>query len=437
MLLNAANGAGQAPSSLSVRKSTLIAWIAISLILVETFSGALRFFFDLAGISAVLYLPKVACVALFLLELSALRANRILWLCLPLLLLSASLAMLHGASLNNLGFSLFIVGPLLFGLVCGEYLMLHRRLLGWVIGLCLLASWIGIGLDKFTVVPWKGYAYSLGEVELSANTAWSADSQDRIAGFARVSGSLSLLIAIYTLYLGLIIRSRLLWLLLCAASFYGILLTTSKAPAVAFVATLALLPVLHFYWTRRVLLTLAVLMGIALPLIGVMNDFDSNLIYSDGPLSSLYDRMINTWPNVVRAMENQGWVVSGAGFGLVGSSLAPFPVPDAQDLQVSDNAAIYLWCTFGVAGLLLYLAQIQLMFALSDDQTDTGRTLLSIIFCICLISWTTDVFESSIASLFIGVGISLAMASRDVASPSAQRPQDLPELTALPGLQGA
>lgn len=437
MLLNAANGAGQAPSSLSVRKSTLIAWIAISLILVETFSGALRFFFDLAGISAVLYLPKVACVALFLLELSALRANRILWLCLPLLLLSASLAMLHGASLNNLGFSLFIVGPLLFGLVCGEYLMLHRRLLGWVIGLCLLASWIGIGLDKFTVVPWKGYAYSLGEVELSANTAWSADSQDRIAGFARVSGSLSLLIAIYTLYLALIIRSRLLWLLLCGASFYGILLTTSKAPAVAFVATLALLPVLHFYWTRRVLLTLAVLMGIALPLIGLMNDFDSNLIYSDGPLSSLYDRMINTWPNVVRAMESQGWVISGAGFGLVGSSLAPFPVPDAQDLQVSDNAAIYLWCTFGAAGLLLYLAQIQLMFALSDDQTGTGRVLLSIIFCVCLISWTTDVFESSIASLFIGVGISLAIASRDVASPSAQRPQDLPELTALPGLHGA
>jgi uncharacterized membrane protein len=77
------------------------------------------------------------------------------------------------------------------------------------------------------------------------------------------------------------------------------------------------------------------------------------------------------------------------------------------------------------------------MFALSDDQTGTGRALLRIIFCVCLISWTTDVFESSIASLFIGVGISLAIASRDVASPSAQRPQDLPELTALPGLQGA
>ncbi|MFS2156243.1 O-antigen ligase family protein [Pseudomonas sp. Pseusp122] len=437
MLLNAANGAGQAPSSLSVRKSTVIAWIAISLILVETFSGALRFFFDLAGISAVLYLPKVACVALFLLELCALKANRIMWLCLPLLLLSAALAMLHGASLNNLGFSLFIVGPLLFGLVCGEYLLLHRRLLGWVIGLCLLASWVGIGLDKFTVVPWKGYAYSLGEVELSANTAWSADSQDRIAGFARVSGSLSLLIAIYTLYLTLVIRSRVLWLLLCVASFYGILLTTSKAPAVAFIGTLALLPVLHFYWTRRILLTLAVLMGLALPLIGLMNDFDSNMVYSDSSLSSLYDRLINTWPSVIHAMEHQGWVISGAGFGLVGSSLAPFPVPDAQEFQVSDNAAIYLWCAFGVAGLLLYLSQIQLLFVLSDHQTEVGRALLSIVFCICLISWTTDVFESSIASLFIGVGISLALASREIATPSAQRPQDLPELTALPGLHGA
>jgi len=436
MMLNAPNGAGQAPSILSFRKSSVMVWIVISLILIETFSGALRFFFDQAGISALLYVPKVACVVLFLLELSTFKANRMMWLCLLLLLLSAALAMLHGASLNNLGFSLFIIGPLLFGTVCGTYLLPHHRLLGWVIALCLLASWVGIGLDKFTVVPWKGYAYSLGDVELSANTSWSADSQDRIAGFARVSGSLSLLIAIFSLYLMLFIRSRILWLLLCAASFYGILLTTSKAPAVAFVSTLALLPMLRFYWTSRLLFVLAVLMGLALPLLGLMHDFDSNLIYSESSLSSLYDRLINTWPNVVRTMNQQGWNLSGAGFGLVGSTLAPFPVVDADGLMVSDNAALYLWCTFGVVGLMLYLGQIPLLFRLADDRTDTGRAVLSIIFCVCLVSWTTDVFESSIASLFVGMGISLALASRAVASPSAQRPQDLPELNALPVPRG-
>lgn len=436
MMLNAANDAGQAPSILSVQKSSLMVWVVISLILIETFSGALRYFFDLAGISAVLYLPKVACVALFLIELGSFRANRLMWLSLALLLLSGALAMLHGASLNNLGFSLFIIGPLLFGMVCGGYLLPHRRLLGWVIALCLLASWVGIGLDKFTVVPWKGYAYSLGEVELSANTSWSADSQDRIAGFARVSGALSLLIAIFSLYLMLLIRSRILWLALCGASFYGILLTTSKAPAVAFIGTLALLPLLRFYWTSRLLFALAVLMGLALPLLGLLHDFDSNLIYSDSALSSLYDRLINTWPNVTQTMNRQGWEFSGAGFGLVGSALAPFPVDEAGGLMVADNAALYLWCTFGVAGLMLYLGQIQLLFALGDDRSEMGRVLLCIIFCVCLVSWTTDVFESSIASLFVGMGISLALASREVASPSAQRPQDLPELTTLPVPRG-
>lgn len=437
MMLNASNGAGQAPSILSLHKSTLMVWIVISLILIETFSGALRFYFDQAGLSALLYVPKVACVALFLLELGSLRANRLVWLCLLLLVLSAALAMLHGASLNNLGFSLFIIGPLLFGMVCGEYLLLYRRLLGWVIALCLLASWVGIGLDKFTVVPWKGYAYSLGDVELSANTAWSADSQDRIAGFARVSGSLSLLIAIFSLYLMLLIRSRILWLGLCAASFYGILLTTSKAPAVAFIGTLALLPLLRLHWNGRLLLVLAVLMGVALPLLGLMHDFDSNLVYRDNSLSSLYDRLINTWPNVTRTMDRQGWSLTGAGFGMVGSTLAPFPVVEADGLMVCDNAALYLWCTFGAAGLMLYLGQIPLLFALRDEQTEVGRALLSIIFCVCLVSWTTDVFESSIASLFVGMGISLALASRAVASSSAQRPQDLPELTTLPVSRGA
>lgn len=437
MMLNATSGAGQAPSTLSFHKSTLMVWIVISLILIETFSGALRFYFDQAGISALLYMPKVACVALFLLELASLKANRMMWLCLLLLVLSGALAMLHGATLNNLGFSLFIIGPLLFGIACGEYLLPHRRLLGWVIALCLLACWLGIGLDKFTLVPWKGYAYSLGDVELSANTSWSADSQDRIAGFARVSGSLSLLIAIFSLYLMLLIRSRILWLTLCVASFYGILLTTSKAPAVAFVGTLALLPLLRFYWTGRLLFVLAVLTGLALPLLGLMHDFDSNLVHSDSSLSSLYDRLINTWPSVTQTMNHQGWNLSGAGFGLVGSTLAPFPVDEADGLMVADNAALYLWCTFGVAGVLLYLGQIQLLFALGDDQTEMGRALLSIIFCVCLVSWTTDVFESSIASLFVGMGISLALASPGVASASAQRPEDLPELTTLPVPRGA
>ncbi len=64
MELNPANRAGDSSSIISFDKSTVVVLVAISLILVETFSGALRFYFDKAGISPLLYLPKVACILL-------------------------------------------------------------------------------------------------------------------------------------------------------------------------------------------------------------------------------------------------------------------------------------------------------------------------------------------------------------------------------------
>ena len=175
-MLNSANDSGAKSSILSFNKSTMVVWIAISLIVVETFSGALRFYFDQAGAAPLLYLPKVACLVMFALELRDYKAGRVVWLGMLLLMISSVLAMLHGASLYNIAFGLFVISPLLFGMVCSEHLIHQRRLFLWVIGLCLLASLVGVAMDKLTSVPWKGYAYSVGEVQLSANTAWSAGS---------------------------------------------------------------------------------------------------------------------------------------------------------------------------------------------------------------------------------------------------------------------
>jgi hypothetical protein len=403
MTSNSAYTAEQRPSMLVFNKSTVIVWVAISLIVIETFSGALRFYFDQAGISALLYLPKVACIALFLFELQYFKANRMVWVGLLLLLISGLLAMLHGASLNNLAFSLFGISPLLFALVCSGPLIHRKRLFCWAIGLCLLASIIGIALDKYTFVPWKGYSYSLGETQLAANTAWSTDETDRIAGFARVSNALSIIIAIFSLYLAMFIRSRLLLVALCAVAFYSIILTTSK--------------------------------GLALPILGLVHDFDPNAITSsDSSLSSLYDRLINTWPNVVNAMSRDGWTLTGAGFGLFGSTLALFPVPGTEFFSGSDSSAVYLWGVLGVAGILLYLLQIPLFCRLADEITPIGRALLAIGFCICLISWTTDMFEVAVANLFMGLSMGHVLTRKTEPAPASSKVQEFHSLPALSNL---
>lgn len=412
-------------SLLAFDKSTVIVWVAISLLLVETFSGALRYYFDQAGLGPVLYLPKAACIVLFVLELFTFRGGRVFWLCLMAWIVSALLAMLHGASLYNLAFSLFAISPLLFGLVCGQHLLQRQTLFGKAIAFCLLASLVGLLLDKYAQVPWKGYSYSVGETQLTGNTSWSDADQDRVAGFARVSNILSGLIALYSLYLLLFLRSLMLKTILCSVALVAIVMTTSKAPAAAFVLTLTLMLMLRLHWTCRVLCVLVVATGLMLPLLGLLHDFDPHTVSSSSSsLASLYDRLNNTWPNLYKVMSLESWSLSGAGFGMVGSTQALFPVMGAQLLSGVDSTALYLWAMLGLTGLLLYALQVPLMFALIADGSRLARMLLSIAVCCCLIGWTTDLFEIAIANLFLGLVIGHVLTARARGEARNEHPQE-------------
>ena len=99
------------PSLLAIDKPTVLTLIAASLLISETFAGALRFYLDMAGVSALLYLPKLACLAAVALELPGARSKPGVWLVLFALLVSSLLALLHGATLRNIGFSVFISAP--------------------------------------------------------------------------------------------------------------------------------------------------------------------------------------------------------------------------------------------------------------------------------------------------------------------------------------
>ncbi|WCE10916.1 hypothetical protein PJ259_15105 [Pseudomonas sp. JBR1] len=385
------------------RYSTLMVWTAISLLVVETFSGFLRYALDMVGASALVYLPKIACLALFALQVATVKLPRVIWVGLFAGLAYAALALLHGGTLNNVLFSLFVYSPLLFGLVCGRELLKQRKLLGRAMFVLLIACLIGIALDKFTSVPWKGYSYNLGGNDIAGNTQWVAGEEDRIAGFARVSNVLAALIAVYCLFLAQFARSKTLWLVVALIGFFGILLTTSKAPAAAFAFTLALMMTRRFQWPTYILILLAVLGGMLLPVLSLVRDFDPLVVMSDSGLASFYDRLVNTWPNVVAEMTRHGWTLEGAGFGLFGSSMAAFPIPGIDLFVTSDSSVVYLWCVFGVVGILGYAMQLPVFIRLHTNPDRLSHTLLAIAFCLCLIGWTTDLFDIGVGNLFVGI----------------------------------
>ncbi|MBD1552158.1 hypothetical protein [Pseudomonas typographi] len=394
---------------LAFHVSTLMVWSAISLIVIETFSGALRYYLDLAHLAPLMYVPKVLCAVMFTYELMRVKVSRTFWMCMLALVASSVLAMLHGAALNNVGFSLFMYSPLLFGMACGVHLEHRKRLLAWVIGLCLLASILGVLLDRYSVVPWKGYSYTLGDTELSGNTAWTSGDTDRLAGFARQSTMAAMLMATLALYLSAYTRSWFKLAVLFAATLAAIYMTTNKSTAAALFFTLLLLPILRMPWVCRAMFILVVGIGLALPLVSLGVDFDPHKTTGASVLASFYDRLVNTWPSTVSMLTEQGldWTLFGAGFGMVGSSVALFPVLGAPLPSVCDNTAVYLWAAFGLAGIVLYLAVLPLAAGLlAKRASPTAVAYLTITFCTVLVSWTTDVLELSVCNLFLGLAVS-------------------------------
>ncbi|WP_313526397.1 hypothetical protein [Stutzerimonas kunmingensis] len=416
---------------LAFDKPTLLTLVVASLLLTETFSGALRYYFDMAGISWLLYLPKIACLIALGLELLRYRGWPAFWLVLLGLVTSAQLALMHGAELANIGFSLFIYIPLLFGLICGRHLELRLGLLRRIIGFCLIACFVGIALDMLTSVPWKGYSYMVGEVELSANRSWAFDDIDRIGGFARMSTALSVMIAIYSLFIAAFIQPRVLRLMLYIAALIGIVLTTNKSTAAAYVLTLLMLIVTAYRFASATAFLVAVLVGLMLPMASLVLSLDPNAANNGSLLASFADRLINSWPNFIEVITREGWGWWGAGFGAVGSSGKVYPVPGLELLSIADNTALYLWGMLGVFGVLLYLLTFPLMLRLHERSSRLRSALLPIVFCICLVAWATDVLEVSIATLFLGLAIShvLTPARAPSNNLAAQRLPELQHLT--------
>ncbi|MAX90346.1 MAG: hypothetical protein CMK99_06350 [Pseudomonas sp.] len=404
---------------LAIDKPTVLTLIAASLLISETFAGALRYYLDIAGVSALLYLPKLACIAAVALEIPRARSQPGVWLVLFAVLVSSLFALLHGATLGNVGFSLFIYIPLLFGLFCGGYLEQRTSLLSWVIGFCLVASMLGIALDMFTSVPWKGYSYMMGDVELTANKSWAFGSTDRLAGFARMSTNLAVMIALYSLFLAAFLRSRLLRMLLYPLAFGAIFLTTNKSTAAAYLLTLLMLFLAGYRLPSATAFFIAVLVGMGLPIASLLLNIPQSEAYSASLIASFNDRLIHSWPNFIDVIVNEGWGWWGAGLGAVGSSAAAFPLAWLELLSIADNTALYLWGMLGVFGVLLYLLLFPLLLRLHDRGPRIRDALLGIVFCTILIGWATDVLEVTTATLFLGMAIAHALTPQERHHPVA------------------
>ncbi len=64
-----------------------------------------------------------------------------------------------------------------------------------------------------------------------------------------------------------------------------------------------------------------------------------------------------------------------------------------------DSSVVYLWCVFAWSASLYTACSCRCSIRLYLNRDRESHTLLAIAFCLCLIGWTTDLFEIGVANL--------------------------------------
>lgn len=398
------------------RVTSKIVLVIISvLLLFEVFSGALRYYFTQWGVSYVIYLPKIACLIAVVLKIARLKIKNVI----PIIVLvfSILIALFNSATVFNIGFSFFVYSPMLFGLLFGKYIEIKHKELLVVIWICLISSIFGIYLDSTSDLPWKGFIYNIGDIEIQANKQWSAFGEDRIAGFSRLSASLAIMIAVFSIYINAYIKSNLYRFLLFTITIYSVILTTNKTTVISYLLSFLIYHIFEKRNTLRVIFYSITVIGIALPIIGIFMEYSIKTqglsALTKSLLFSFDDRLTNTWPYFYKNITNNNGFLWGTGIGTVGTPISTFPIKDlpaikGYSLGVADNTFLYLWGIFGLLGVWLYTRFYWLMKKLAISEYKFSTALCGIVVCICVISWTTDIFEAVVSSLFIGIAFSSA-----------------------------
>ena len=380
-------------------------WAATFMIAIasEVFSGAIRYYTSIAGVSMLGYLPKalmVGCIAFGL----AVRPRVSTLLVASFMAAQLCVSLANGVSLVAACFWVWTVAPLLFVLLMppDALAMLESNALRFALFALAMACCAGVMLNGFVHLPWVGGSIDVDGVNVQLASSNYVGSVPRLPGFGRSSASTGLVIGLLTTWLVPRQRNAMVILALLAMSAFAIWATTNKTTLIALSLVLLCFATLKTPGLRRVCIALTILM-IALPLAGWVVAETVNVGATDtGSLASMQDRLLNTWPKLLDGMASANLLWFGVGAGGFGSATAYYTSDFGFNTGYADNAALYIVANLGVAGGVL----VMLLFAqrVLGSRADDPRAWLMLLF-ILLSGVTTDIFEALGCLLFAGVSV--------------------------------
>jgi hypothetical protein len=350
-LFNANNQFGR--NFMTDRALSYIAYAHLGMIAI---GGAARYYLGLVGLLPLAYatnaLVVVAVVLWLVISIGCLRIQKFEFVMIVSLTLSFGVAVCSNGKIMAVVFGVYLFTPFMLGVFSSRELL--ERLIDdsrfmlaiWVITL------IGISWDKITAVPWSGFAFDVGNVQVAGSRDWSFEGVRRVAGFARSSFDASGFLLVSAIcILSKNRKSSLFWILWLFTGI-GIGMTTSKGMLLAY----ALNSVVWLWMRTKARTWLAmlpiavVLVLITMPMLPLITQFE--LIrpgdISSSVFGSFFVRLVYTWPEAWELLFKAGNFISGAGVGSIGTPLMLF---DPNSYNSADNVFVYGVFIFGIAWL--------------------------------------------------------------------------------------
>lgn len=389
----------------------------------EIFSGVLRYGFAQAGAPWLIYVPKLLIMATVLsILLSALYRGRVqasLAAVLAVVIVFGFVGMYFTQNILQAAFGIFVLFPLVIGFIAEPALSrLERRLLPYATMLWLCAA-AGVVYDFFVETPWFGFAYELGETELTSSRQWWTFGIERISGFSRASYEVAshlLFLAIPVIVLG---RGWFLKSVIWIATGVLIVLTTTKKTAGVYVLLTLLIPFFNLQIGRLSLgkaITaglpwVVVGVGVALPIstlfIDYALDLESNV--SLFLLASFEDRLTWMWPDGLDLVAQHGSLIFGRGIGGIGVAQSYF---ESDLYNAADNLYLYLYAAFGLTALPIVIYYTTCVARLESGRSPWERTVWFWALAILMNGWAGNGVESSYSSILLGITFAYARRRR-------------------------
>lgn len=377
---------------------------------IYAFESPVRYLLYLAGKDSLILLRD----GLILVPIAVLVAVQAARLKLhPAVTLFAILIAFHGlvlfgtiGSLEAVAYGGKILVNLLFGFLAAGLLAAPSGRMRKLFLLLWCATLAGVLLDKFFVTfPWVGIKTIVGDLTVDVSKDWQIQDSlsRRVAGFARSSICVAVLVPVLAIPLMSTMRRWLPRAAIGLVSIAAVFLTTQKGSLIAFLP-ISLILMLRPPRERVLLqiffvLNLTLMAGLPLMTAGWHVDHGSGVFSTE----SLYLRIADTWPRAWHWITHHQMTFLGVGLGGIGGPQRLY-APD--DFNPADNFFILLYAYFGLFALVYIglMAWLVLRPRATEDRPEENGALALVTFAFGY-GAVLSVVEDQAASLFLGAAL--------------------------------